>query len=471
MAFDHERFLELEVEHDLYGLEADGVRIWERMRRKVATEIRQQAGIGEAHTQVQAGSRAYLKALWLASKNIAVKNPFLGDRSDVVFVGHPRRKQLEDGLWWDLYTDPIHDALEAEYLHLEFAYQLDHSVPVPTPRIRYMDLPKYGGEVLRHLGVRRPSLSPVISRTLRETQAAIEQQFDASVDLEAIAVEELHKRAIRLGPYKRIIERIDPELLVLAVSYDNEIVIEAAHERDVPVAELQHGVITEHHYGYHFPAPRTKRAFPDYLLTFGAFWNDAADVPLPDERILPVGYPYLELRKERYDDVASKKQLLFISQGTIGEQLSKFALAVAEHPDRDFEIVYKLHPGEYDRWQTDYPWLVDAPFDVVDSSAPPLYELFAQSSAQIGVGSTAIYEGLAFDLETFIYECPGADALDALVTDGVAERVSSAETLVDRIGRRSGSVRTSHIFAPDAVESMATTIENLRTSATCYHRN
>jgi hypothetical protein len=84
-------------------------------------------------------------------------------------------------------------------------------------------------------------------------------------------------------------------------------------------------------------------------LTFGEFWNKNVRTPFPDDHVIPVGYPYLEKRLNAYNDIERTRQLLSISQGTIGEELSRFALEVHDDDRIDYEVVYKLHPGEYDR--------------------------------------------------------------------------------------------------------------------------
>ena len=148
------------------------------------------------------------------------------------------------------------------------------------------------------------------------------------------------------------------------------------------------------------------------------------EFPILEDRVIPVGYPYLEESIDKYDHVETTPQILFISQRTIGEQFSKFAMEVAKYPAINYDIVYKLHPGEYDRWQEEYPWLKEADFEIIDSSELPLYELFAQSSAQVGVGSTAVFEGLAFGLETFVYVGHGSEVLQVLVEDETPQLIS-----------------------------------------------
>mgnify|MGYP006274607111 CR=1 FL=1 len=68
-----------------------------------------------------------------------------------------------------------------------------------------------------------------------------------------------------------------------------------------------------------------------------------------------------------------------------------------------------------------------------------MYEQFAQSSAQVGVGSTAIYEGPAFGLKTFVYDCPGPEVLQALVEDGAAQLISSPEEMAATLEKADGS--------------------------------
>jgi hypothetical protein len=273
---------------------------------------------------------------------------------------------------------------------------------------------------------------------------------------------ELYDRRTTLPLYRRLIDRVDPELVVVIVSYGRETFIEACKQQGVPVAELQHGVIYDHHFGYSFSGTRTKETFPDYLLTFGEFWTDAAAYPIPEERVIPVGYPYLEQSVDKYDDVEPRDQLLFISQGTIGERLSKFAMEVEQYPEIDYNIVYKLHPGEYNRWKTEYPWLTNTDITVIDSSEPPLYELFAESSVQVGVGSTAVYEGLSFGLETYVFDCEGATVLQPLVDEGSAKLISTTDELANSLGHREFKFDTEYYFESRATQTMCKVLSQLK---------
>ena len=456
-------FESFELDHSLFDLRINDVPVWERLRFPVYKQIKQQHGTGKAHTGVDEGWREYIRGFELFIRNIFIKNPYLAGESDILYLGQRRRKKREDGYWWDIYCDPIHNACDHKYVHFEEPYLLNHQSPAQTSNIRYLDLINYGSQIQRILGIYEPQITAKDRKAVTDVENKLLDEFDAEIDLLSMTQEVLHSRRTTLPLYRQLLKRVDPKLVVLTVSYGRETFIEACKQQNVPVVELQHGVIYPNHLGYSYPSPRTKETFPDYLLTFGDFWTDVVEFPIPDDHVIPVGYPYLEQSVDEYDHVETKDQLLFISQGAIGEQLSKFAVAVNQHPDINHEIVYKLHPGEYDRWQTEYPWLVDVDFKVIDQSEPELYRLFAESQGQIGVYSTAVYEGLQFGLETYLYECPGEEILQPLIDNGTATLVTSADQLASALVTHTGQIDSQQYFAPNATSRMCEIISTLST--------
>lgn len=425
-------FLEIEAAHDLFALRPDGVPVWERLRFDVYRHLQRETGlVGEAHTGIDGGLATYLAGLYGWAKNGLLRNPYVAGEHEFLFYGHNRRKRREDGTWWDVYCDPIYRAGELDALAIERPYNLEHRRPARTEHLAYTDVVEYTGTMRRKAGLVDPSVEEPVRSTLAEASASLADAFDVEVDLVGRAERALAKRAATLDLYDLLVRRVDPSVAVVVMSYRKETFVEACQRNDVPVAELQHGVIHDRHLGYHFPGDATKEAFPDYLLTFGEYWNGAAEYPIDDSKVRPVGYPYLEREWERYRDVASTPQVLFVSQGTIGPSLSKVAVALSESIDR--EIAYKLHPGEYERWRETYPWLAEADVRVVEDDSVPLYRLFAESSVQVGVGSTAVYEGLQFDLDTYLVALPGVERMRYLVERGMAHVVDSAAELATAI--------------------------------------
>ncbi len=462
------RIRSFEQNHSLFNVQINGVPIWERIRVEIWRKIKHQHGSGQSHTGINKTVSDYLKGGTLFTKNFFFRNPFFADETEILFAGHQRRKKEPDGYWWDIYCDPIHQRCEYDYIHFETDHLLGHLNPAKTDNLRYLDVITYGSTIQNLLKINNISLSDSEQRQLKQLQYELNQEFSTDIRLIERVKKELGHRKRRLPLYRKLLGRINPKFAVVVVGYNKETLIEACHELDIPVVELQHGVIYQDHFGYAYPGLGTKETFPDYLLVWGDFWKETVEYPIPDERVIPVGYPYLEQSVKKYTEMSQTDQIIFISQGTIGEELSKFALEISEHPEIKHDIVYKLHPGEYDRWQDEYPWLMDTDFEVIDSSEPPLYELFAESSVQIGVGSTAVYEGLAFGLETYVFGCTDSSVLQPLVDEGAAELISTSDELAKSLGTMETSFNKEFYFKSNATENTCETLRELKNEGTVY---
>ena len=102
---------------------------------------------------------------------------------------------------------------------------------------------------------------------------------------------------------------------------------------------------------------------------------------------------------------------------------------------KDIKIVYKLHSGEYETWRENYPYLLNdlENFEVIDNSEIPLYQLFAESTYQVGAFSTAIYEGLMFNCKTFIVDVPGIEHISDLIDNGYVCKITDSADLINML--------------------------------------
>jgi hypothetical protein len=105
--------------------------------------------------------------------------------------------------------------------------------------------------------------------------------------------------------------------------------IKAAKLLNIPVIELQHGTMGKYHIAYNFAEKGEYDFFPDYVFVWGQYWKDTTRFPIPDERVIVTGFPYFEERineLKKKENLSQKKVILFISQWTIDEELSKIAV-------------------------------------------------------------------------------------------------------------------------------------------------
>ena len=454
-------FLGLEAEHVLFDHTVGGCRFWDYMRVEVFDNLVTQLGLlGQKHAVPDRTLRGFLKETRSITTSLVRRNPYLAEPAELLFLGHPRRRLEADGTYWDAYSDPLLEGLGRSALVIERPFFNRHFQPARSQRIAHLDAMALVSTGLRQL--QGDPLSAANDASLADLEHTLAVEFGAHVPIRTMTRAKLRLRRSQLPCWRALLRRVKPRAMFLVVSYGNEIPIEACRSLGIPTIELQHGVISPQNLGYHFPLPECqKQLFPDWLFTFGDFWRTAARFPIPDERVVSIGYPYLEMQRATAVAAANsndRRRVVFVSMRSIGAKLSRLAIEVANSPRlRGAEVVYKLHPGERQTWRTDYPWLLNAPLRVADGHTPHLYELFAQSTLQVGVYSTAMFEGLAFGLDTAIVRLPGYDAMQRMVehADGARWADNSNDILnaLEHANGRRGAVDVEPFFRSNAVEN------------------
>ena len=182
------------------------------------------------------------------------------------------------------------------------------------------------------------------------------------------------------------------------------------------------------------------------------------------DKLIIAGFPYFEnklkelLKNSRKN--SKKEDILFISQGTIGKELSKLAIKLDKLINHEkYNIIYKLHPGEYYRWEDEYPWLKNSNIEIIDNSKYDIYYYFSRCNFQVGVYSTAIFEGLGFDLKTFIYKIYGYKHMKDLYENNYAQLVASADDIINKLNSGEENIINKEFFWKS--NSLKNIIDNL----------
>ncbi len=371
-------------------------------------------------------------------KNSIFSNPFRGShKTDFIIFDHPRKvlfkneyRDIYSYFLIDLLKDYSFEVMEAPYLNNHYSPKKNY--------IKYTDRIQLGSYMYKKSNniEYEPGEMSVISTVKRE----IKNRLDLDIDIESIMTQHILNYQYDYKRYMQLFEKRNPKKIFVVVAYENQAIVSAAKDLNIEVIELQHGTITDYHLGYSYPLKTRRKGeikyFPDKILTFGEYWINDETCPISKENIIPVGFSYFQEQSKKFKNIsANDKQILFISQGVIGKYLSALALKAAEKLP-DYNIIYKLHPGEYETWKN-YDDLVKASklenVKVIDNSEIELYQLFAQSEYQIGAFSTAIYEGLMFNCKTFILDVPGIEYLNDLIDDGYVYKINDADDLVENL--------------------------------------
>lgn len=371
---------------------------------------------------------------------------------DYVLWGHSRRKLESDGYYWDIYIDPIVSYLEDKrYFILENQYLFKHFIPAKTKNLFYPDYMMFEIAMKRILS-HKSKINKDKLRYYEELQRKLNIEFETNIEILSTAIRYEQLYSYKCKQYSKLLWKANPKVLFVVVGYGREPLIHVAKDLHIPVVELQHGVLSKYHLGYDVSSG-IKKDFADYFFSFGPVWGQMAHFPISQERIIPIGYQYLNTAVSKLKDAIKKDQILFLSQGTIGDRLSDFAVNLLEHIPSHVSIVFKLHPGEYLRWKTEYKSLYDASekgfLTVVAGDNPPLYELMAVSKWQIGVNSTALFEGMAFKCKTYIVDLPGIEYVETLIDNNEFILVQKPEQIEFTYDPNELNYRTEEYFSQD----------------------
>jgi len=465
-------FLAMERDMDLFAARERGIPFWECLRYPIYTKLVSGAGLHDYYLAGRSsGVGQLLRNLKFVFRALTVNNPFFMARADLLVLSGAKRTMQNDRQR-DIYSDPLLEFAGDRYsfriVERPFGEAV-HKVPPTHGPVRYLDF-IYALSALRNR-MFPPRLTDGTEALCAEISKRIESICSVKIKVDAEVRKFVGRWQIERPLFTQLLRKVRPRALLVVVSAGNETLIAAAKQLGIPSAELQHGSPAPGKLNYDFPQGFLKQNFPDYFLSFGPFWNRYVNLPLPSANVLPLGYPHMAQLHQRYAHVARQRQVLFLSQRTIGRYLATFAVELRRCTPPDIEIVYKLHPEELRDWRQRYQGLEEAGVKVVADRSADLYALFAESTWQVGVYSTALYEGIAFGCETFVVKAPGWGAMRPLVEEGTAQLVEQASemSLVPRAGR--AAALTKDYFAEVTRKKVISCIETVISAGSQKRRN
>lgn len=458
--------MQVEQETDCNQKDIDGFQFWNYERFYIWQSIEEIVKDEDTNNNSKIKEKAsvawkYIKYFFTKSSKPSRKNV------DILFMPHPRR-YLKDGKYHCMYSGELIEKYDNS-LTLERFYEKSHLEPIAERNVVYLD--------------RITILSSIYSLVCSKIRKRKNRQINELVAPYATYVyramgmndEEVNawtnrliKKVVRdyyiykiVMPYMRkILKMVSPKVVVEVVHYSKYcmMITEACHLLGIPVVELQHGYSGDNHTPINYGTSQTINQFPDYFLTFGDFHCRGAKFPIAKENVISTGFSYFEQRAHGIEYNANRKNcILFISHALIGQKMAKVAVELSNMLDMNkYRIIYKMHPVEFEIWRTLYPELVDSKIEIFDDFSKDIYDCFGMAYLQIGVSSTAIYEGLGVGMETLILKDEQSWWMNEIIEEGYAREISSADEIYNYIN---GAVEKTRIdkdyfFKTDATNNM-----------------
>lgn len=405
-----DKFLNFEEKYKLIEKEINGFCIWGYIRFNIYKIL-----AGQQSYNSGAGKK---KKIWMLVKAI-YRYPIKIKEKKILVFNHPRKMKI-NGCYECIYTDEISKLYKNDTNVFEFLYKGKHFIPSKIDNITFLDYVDIFPVIERLLFGRfhkktvnqlRSSASYLYDLLKREFQTDIKKDY-----LEKMIIKRYYWHYYKKKHLKRIVERANPKVILEVVGYETNkmIVNEIAKELKIPTIEVQHGVIGRGHIAYNYLEKQKLPYFPDKIFLYSQYWKSCTLFPINADNQVITGFNYIERElKKVTEKVEGAYNILFISQNDDqAKRLSRLAVELYKlfkNKKIECKLFYKLHPLETDTWKNNYPELAkytkyNDEISVIDNSTIPIYEYFSKCNIQIGITSTAIYEGLAFGLRTYIYK-------------------------------------------------------------------
>ncbi len=245
--------------------------------------------------------------------------------------------------------------------------------------------------------------------------------------------------------------------IIVVNSYGNQSLIYAANEIGLDTIELQHGVINNIHMGYHFPKLNSQiLSFPKKLILFGDFWRDKANFPINNNHLISLGSPHFDesYTKLRKDKKKINDRVLVLSQQTMQKNILEFIKKIISF-QKNVKFTYKAHPKEDIRIAEKFLNKHNLINNVeIIHGNKNIYTLFEKHTIQIGVFSTALYEGYSCNLKTGIIKAPGWESMKSFINYPnvfTVEDFSDFQKMINSSSKNSSSA----FFRPDAKKNFS----------------
>ena len=440
-------FNEIEEKYNLNELNINGYYYWNYLRKEVFVSCaKKKNNLGNAHSNRKINLVQKIRNVKGKIVNILFGKKMKEEDCSILVLNHPRRVLVDD-LYECIYTDEIVDNL-TQTVVLEEAYQDKHYKPARTKNIFYTDILDiyiyiYSSFYRFFKSKRFKNIKEIMVESIREPIADLNRLYEINIESKQFENSLIYGYCSYIAEkryFNRIITKLNPKIILEVVSYGRKsmVINEIAFEKGIPTVELQHGTIGKAHISYNYPSGKKIKQFPEYIFLFSDYWKSKAKFPIKEEKRIAVGYPFLDRmsgKKWELHTGDNKIKILFLSSGPIGSMLANVAVELSERLNMDeYSIIYKLHPGEYAIWKEKYKNLITKKITVIDNNRTNLYELFATSNIQVsGYDSTTVFEGLYFELPTFILDYCVSEEINELCEIGIANYFNTAAELYESI--------------------------------------
>jgi len=447
-----EKFLEFEEAEHLHLLRWRNLKIWDYIRYHMFYEIAQYSNHPETDIKKRSATDRLIEFAKSFINYLADIIKCSGKRYSTIFFNTTERTMLIDGKMVNPYNYPVIKSLVSIAREGDGILLIDETGSDVKPQNYPSDIlrPRWADILGKTTITLKEFLSPdkQIAEMAEDIAQKVEKHFRLKIDVYKIIRKYFMYSIARKKRYLKLFKKFGTRTIIFADNGNMKGIIEAAKELGIISIDTQHSLLSDLNilYRYKPSVPQEDRICSDYFFSFGDYWHRY--MANYGTKLIPVGFPYFDIEYKRALESPktacnknNNRNIIIISGGCyLRDVLIDITLGLSRILPPEYHIYYKLRVEEYARWRDFYPpeFSRIKNMTIIDNNDISLYEYFAISSYQVGSNSGAIYEGLAFNLTTFIIKYGFYEEMKPLYEEGenkVAYLVETAEEISEIILR------------------------------------
>lgn len=460
-------FLRFEYEKNMFEKKIGAIYFWKYSRFMIMLDLYKYFGLPSVSLDCRY-RKEHKYSFWERMCIYARKNTGLWRKRDILIIPHSRKYEWKDGTARCIYTDAIDHNLNRSHYILDGKCVEGYYKKQRSKAVIYEDMD------VQFPNVQEQGVTCTKSVFEKEVLTPIEQYFQIKITMEdkkrwISAINAfLNRRPKYENYYKHVLDIICPKVIILTVGYsfNRMILCEVAHQRKIPIIEVQHGGITKDDVAYNYYYSYKNIAFPDYIFCYGELEKEQVRFPISKENVIPVGFPELERMSngKGKKDNKSKIKIMFVSQ--LDPVMSEYAKALdAMLEPEKYEVIFKLHPKEYDDWRQRYGDIFQGTnIKVAGAFNETIYDYLNEVDFVVGIYSTVLWEATMFDVKIMVLKESLYEAMKDLYEDGYAVLVESPSELVSMIKDNKCNLEkkeNNKFFKRNSVENMIREIDRI----------
>lgn len=433
MEHPYKNFCILEQQMGMFNLQYENIKYWEIIRVYIIKKITK-----SSQTTIDLRERTSLvKLLFNNFRNVLIQKKLnrTYSKSDIVIVRpncrypeHIDTKEREfdfSGLEKNFSITNVY-AL-GEYSHLNSLSLFDLSIP---------EFKVVLWKIGRQLFGTRIKISSEQNKKIVDFIELVNVTYKCDISIDGLIHQLQYLLAVHKiysNYYGRILKMIDPNLIIFSTYYDDHIfpLCSCANDLGIKTIELQHGAINAHEAYWYENLNIEGKNLPDYLITYGEWWNKNIKMP-NKEKVISVGYPFLE-SNIRHKKEKNSYTIAVFSGPEAGTVLSKFITDNIEIlKENDINILYKLHPVEYSVWKREYKSLESCVgIEIIDDSRS-VYDVLNQADMAFAVNTTVLFEATMYtNMKIGVYNKEFIAQMLPLINTGRARLINDIYDLLN----------------------------------------